>query len=515
MNTTDFLMIASAIVPDRVAMHFDGEEITFADVQESVNRLANGMADRGVGAGDRVAVMQVNCPEVIEAYFAIAQLDAIYVPINFRAKSEELEQMLKVAQPSLLLIGERYLPLLDNGGSGISTEQVVVLDGEAPPSAMTYQDLIADAIPDQLHFAEAGDDDTTVIMFTAGTTGVPKGVMLTHDGFSSYLLATVNPADPDIEETNLLTVPLYHIAGLQAALAAVYGGRTLVVMRQFEPLEWMTLVQRYRVSRAMLVPTMLKHVMDHPRFEEFDLSSLEVMTYGAAPMPMEVIREAIRRFPGARFINAFGQTETASTITMLPPEDHVLEGSPEEIETKLRRLTSIGKPLEDVEVRIVDEDGNPVKAGEVGEIVARGTRMMRGYWQQEAATREAIRSGWIYTGDLGYQDEDSYIYLSGRAKDFIKRGGEMVSPEEVEQVLMAHPQVEDAAVIGVPDVEWGEEVRAVVVRREDSVGEEDLIQYCQQKLASYKRPRSVVFVDELPRNVMGKVLKRDLREQYG
>ena len=515
MNTTDFLMIASAIVPDRVAMHFDGEEITFADVQESVNRLANGMADRGVGAGDRVAVMQVNCPEVIEAYFAIAQLDAIYVPINFRAKSEELEQMLKVAQPSLLLIGERYLPLLDNGGSGISTEQVVVLDGEAPPSAMTYQDLIADAIPDQLHFAEAGDDDTTVIMFTAGTTGVPKGVMLTHDGFSSYLLATVNPADPDIEETNLLTVPLYHIAGLQAALAAVYGGRTLVVMRQFEPLEWMTLVQRYRVSRAMLVPTMLKHVMDHPRFEEFDLSSLEVMTYGAAPMPMEVIREAIRRFPGARFINAFGQTETASTITMLPPEDHVLEGSPEEIETKLRRLTSIGKPLEDVEVRIVDEDGNPVKPGEVGEIVARGTRMMRGYWQQEAATREAIRSGWIYTGDLGYQDEDSYIYLSGRAKDFIKRGGEMVSPEEVEQVLMAHPQVEDAAVIGVPDVEWGEEVRAVVVRREDSVGEEDLIQYCQQKLASYKRPRSVVFVDELPRNVMGKVLKRDLREQYG
>ncbi|MCI0896277.1 MAG: long-chain-fatty-acid--CoA ligase [Chloroflexi bacterium] len=515
MNTTDFLMIASAIVPDRVAMHFDGEEITFADVQESVNRLANGMADRGVGAGDRVAVMQVNCPEVIEAYFAIAQLDAIYVPINFRAKSEELEQMLKVAQPSLLLIGERYLPLLDNGGSGISTEQVVVLDGEAPPSAMTYQDLIADAVPDQLHFAEAGDDDTTVIMFTAGTTGVPKGVMLTHDGFSSYLLATVNPADPDIEETNLLTVPLYHIAGLQAALAAVYGGRTLVVMRQFEPLEWMTLVQRYRVSRAMLVPTMLKHVMDHPRFEEFDLSSLEVMTYGAAPMPMEVIREAIRRFPGARFINAFGQTETASTITMLPPEDHVLEGSPEEIETKLRRLTSIGKPLEDVEVQIVDEDGNPVKAGEVGEIVARGTRMMRGYWQQEAATREAIRSGWIYTGDLGYQDEDSYIYLSGRAKDFIKRGGEMVSPEEVEQVLMAHPQVEDAAVIGVPDVEWGEEVRAVVVRREDSVGEEDLIQYCQQKLASYKRPRSVVFVDELPRNVMGKVLKRDLREQYG
>ncbi|HIM79641.1 MAG TPA: hypothetical protein EYM54_06040, partial [Dehalococcoidia bacterium] len=225
--------------------------------------------------------------------------------------------------------------------------------------------------------------------------------------------------------------------------------------------------------------------------------------------------DAINKFPGARFINAFGQTETASTITMLPPEDHVLEGTQEEIDKKLRRLTSIGKPLEDVEVQIVDEEGNTVASGEVGEIVARSSRMMRGYWQQEAATQEALRSGWIYTGDLGYQDEDDYIYLSGRAKDFIKRGGEMVSPEEVEQVLMSHPNVDDAAVIGIPDVEWGEEVRAVVVGREGGVDEDELIQYCNERLSSFKRPRSVVFIDELPRNVMGKVLKRDLREQYG
>jgi acyl-CoA synthetase (AMP-forming)/AMP-acid ligase II len=232
-------------------------------------------------------------------------------------------------------------------------------------------------------------------------------------------------------------------------------------------------------------------------------------------MPLEVVRQAIQEFPGARFINAFGQTETASTITMLPPEDHVLEGSHEAIEKKLRRLTSIGKPLDDVEVRIVDEAGLPVAVGEVGEIVARGSRMMAGYWREEAATRDAIRAGWVYTGDLGYQDEDSYIYLAGRAKDFIKRGGEMVSPEEVEQVLRSHPRVADAAVIGVPDPDWGEEVRAVVVRRSEDVSEEELVQYCQQRLAGFKRPRSVVFIDELPRNVMGKVLKRELREQYG
>jgi acyl-CoA synthetase (AMP-forming)/AMP-acid ligase II len=289
----------------------------------------------------------------------------------------------------------------------------------------------------------------------------------------------------------------------------------LILIRQFDPVEWLTAVQTYRANRAMLVPTMLKHLMEHPRFHDFDLSSLDVITYGAASMPLTVIKRAIQEFPGARFINAFGQTETASTITMLPPEDHNLDGTPEEIEKKLRRLTSIGKPLDDVEVQIVDEDGNAVPVGEVGEIVACGSRMMAGYWHEEAATRDAIRSGWIYTGDLGYQDEDSYIFLSGRAKDFIKRGGEMVSPEEVEQVLMAHPQVADAAIIGVPDEEWGEEIRAVVVARAGGVTEKELERHCQDRLSSYKRPRSVVFIDELPRNVMGKVLKRDLRAQYG
>jgi acyl-CoA synthetase (AMP-forming)/AMP-acid ligase II len=193
----------------------------------------------------------------------------------------------------------------------------------------------------------------------------------------------------------------------------------------------------------------------------------------------------------------------------------VLDGSPEEIETKLKRLTSIGKPLDDVEVEIVHESGEPVSQGETGEIVARGSRMMAGYWQEESATKETLRGGWIYTGDLGYRDQDGYIYLSGRAKDFIKRGGEMISPEEVEQVLRSHPELDDAAVIGVPDVEWGEEVRAVVVGRADRVTEEQIIEFCRDRLAGFKRPRSVVFVGELPRNVMGKVLKRDLREEYG
>ncbi len=528
MNTTEFLTIAGAIVPDRPAVLFEGQQFTFAQLQERVNRLANALADLGVGPGDRVATMQVNCPQGIELYFAAALLDAIYVPLNFRARAAELAQMLEIAQPRLLGIGERYLPLIQDV-AGLAPEQVVVLDGPAQAGQHAY-DTLLQSPPDELHFPEGEDDDTTVIMFTSGTTSVPKGVQLTHDSFASYLLSTVEPADPEVAETNLLTVPLYHIAGLQAALAAIYGGRTLAVMRQFDPLEWLTLAQDCRANRAMLVPTMLKRLLDHPDFHRFDLSALKVITYGAAPMPLPVIRQAIAEFPGVRFINAFGQTETASTITMLPPEDHVLEGSPEVVETRLRRLSSIGKPLADVEVMIVDEAGSPVAAGEVGEIVARGARMMKGYWQEQEATGDTVRAGWVYTGDLARQDEDGYIYLAGRARDFIKRGGEMISPEEVEQVLMAHAQVEDAAIIGVPDLEWGEEVRALVVRRPaagtagpagtaepasaDALATE-LIDHCSRHLAGFKRPRSVVFIDQLPRNVMGKVMKRDLREEYG
>ena len=515
MNTSDFLTIAGAIVPDRTAMVFDDQRLTYMDLQDRVNRLTNALADLGVGKGDRVATMQVNCNQIVETYFAAAKLDAIFVPLNFRARGEELTSMLNSAEPTVLFVGGRYVELVDSiRDQVVPPNYTASLDQRADGEWLFYDDLLDSSSPDEMHFPEGDDEDTTILMFTAGTTGVPKGVMLTHQSFTSYLLANVSPPDPDEEERNLLSVPLYHIAGIQAVLAAIYGGRTLIIMRQFDPGEWMDLVQRERANRAMIVPTMLKQIMDHREFRDHDLSSLEVITYGAASMPLEVIKRAIAEFPGARFINAFGQTETASTITMLPPDDHVLEGTPEEIEKKLKRLTSIGRPLDDVKVAMVDEAGEPVQTGEVGEIVARGARIMKGYWREDGATGDAIKGGWLYTGDLGYQDEDGYIYLAGRAKDFIKRGGEMISPEEVERVLASYPGVEDIAVIGVPDVDWGERVRAVVVLRDPSVTEQALIKHCHQRLASFKRPESVVFVDELPRNPLGKVLKRVLREQH-
>ena len=514
MNTTEFLNISSLIVPDRPAIIFEDMRLSYGDLQDRVNRMANALADLGVGVGDRVAMLHVNSNEHVEVCFAAAKLDAVYVPLNFRARADELSFMINDSEPKALVAGRRYVDLVNSFAIDLKTTPRFISLEEPAEGWLFYDDLLASA-SDEERYPEGDGDDMSVLLFTSGTTSFPKGVMLSHDSFSSYILSNVSPVDPDEEERNILTVPLYHIAGVQSVMSSIYGGRTLIIQRQFEAKEWMELVERERANRAVMVPTMLKMLMDHPGFQDHDLSSLNIITYGAAPMPLEVIKRAIQEFPGMYFINAFGQTETAATITMLPPEDHILEGSEEEVERKLRRLSSVGKPLADVEVRIVDEDATPVSNGEVGEIVASGARLMKGYWNQEEATSETMRGGWLYTGDLGYMDEDGYIYLAGRSKDFIKRGGEMISPEEVEQVLQSHHAIEEAAIIGVPDLDWGERVRAVVVLKDGlSVGGDEVIEYCRQRLSSFKKPESVVFVDELPRNPLGKVLKRVLKEQY-
>ena len=508
MNTTEALTIACAIVPDRDAVVFHDQRISFQALQDNAVRLSNVLADLGVGPGDRVATMDVNHPELLEVYFAAATLDAVYVPLSFRAKEDELAYMLESSSPKALFVGEFYRETASVALAKSAPQCRLIAFGD------DFRALMRPASPEQMRFPEAADPDTTVLMYTAGTTGVPKGVMLSHDSLTTYLLANVEPPDPDLHESNLLPMPLYHIGGFQTALAAVYGGRTLVLMQQFDGQQWLELAQRERPTRSILVPTMLKQLLEHPAFSRHDLSSLKVITYGAAPMPREVIRRAIEALPGVQFINAFGQTESAATIAMLGPEDHRLDGTPDQVERKLQRLASIGRPLEDVDVRLVDEDGSQVPQGEVGEIVARGPRIMSGYWNQQDETAGTIKDGWLHTGDLAWQDEDGYIFLAGRAKDFIKRGGEMVSPEEVERVLTSHPAVDEAAIIGVPDDYWGERVRAVVVPTALPVDESELIEYCRQRLSSFKRPDSVVFVDELPRNPLGKILKTELRQQF-
>jgi len=425
--------------------------------------------------------------------------------------------MVRHSEAKTLLAGRRYMDMVRSIMPGLPGISRSVSIDEKVDDMLFYEDLISGGSED-FQVAEIDDNDITILMYTAGTTGLPKGVPLRHSGFVSYVLENVTPASPDSEEKNLLTVPLYHVAGIQAMLAAIYGGRTLVLMRQFEVKEWMETAQREKATRAMLVPTMLKNIVDNPDFPKYDLSSLRVITYGAAPMPFDVITKAIKAMPWVKFINAFGQTETASTITMLSPEDHVIEGTEEQKQKKLMRLSSsIGKPLPDVEVKIIDEEGQEVQHGTTGDIVARGPRIMTGYWQDEQKTKKAFTSdGWLITGDKGWMDDEGYIFLAGRADDMIIRGGENISPEEIENVLYSNSKIEEAAVVGVPDEEWGQIPRAIVVlKRGEHADEEEIIEYCRTRLSSFKRPRSVVFVNELPRNSMGKLLKNRIRELYG
>ena len=519
MNTFELLEIACAIVPDRPAFvaGVNGEiKPDFATFRDRASRLASVLAGMGVGLGDRVALMDVNTPAHAETYFACAMLDAIYVPVNFRSRTAEANHMLERTTPLVVLAGNRYMELIDSCEciDGAKTGRIALEPGANPDDWTDYEAAIGAAEP-YLGYPTGDDDDTTMIMFTSGSTSAPKGVTLTHGSFTSFVMDNVPPADPDANECNLLTVPLYHIAGVQSMMASVWGGRTLVLQQQFEPEGWMELVQRENVNRAMMVPTMLKTLMDHPKFSEFDLSSLDVITYGAAAMPESVILEAIAKFPDVKFINAFGQTETAATITMLPPEDHDLSGTPEEIAKKRTRLRSIGVPLDGVEVLIMNEEGVELPDNEQGEIVARGKRLMKGYWGDD--TNRALNSeGWLHTGDLGYRDEDGYIFLTGRAREIIKRGGEMISPEEVEETLERHEAVREASVIGVPDTTWGELVHAVVVIEDGaSVSEDELIEYTRKALASYKKPEKIHFTDELPRNALGKVIRPRVKEQFG
>ncbi len=516
MNTTEFLTISAAICPDRTAIIFEGKRFTFSELNERVNRLANALVRMGVKKGDRVALLNVNCNQCVETYFATAKVGGIYLPLNFRARDDEQKYMINFAEPVVLFVGARYLEMIDSIRPSLHSVRHFISIDAPHPSMTYYEDLIKSSSPNEVE-TDIQDEDTTILMYTAGTTGKPKGVMLAHKSFGVYVLENVSPPDPDKEEKNILTVPLYHIAGIQAMMSAIYGARTLVMQRQFEAVSWMELIAREKVNRAMIVPTMLKQLLDNPEFSKYDLSSLRVITYGAAPMPISVISRALEAFPHCSFINAFGQTETASTITMLGPEDHVITGTGLEREKKLKRLTSIGKPLPDIQMKVVDEAGNELADGKIGEILARGPRVMSGYYKDEEKTSLTIdKEGWVHTHDMGYRDPDGYFYLSGRGTDLIKRGGEYISPEELENVICTHPKIEDVAVIGIYDEEWGELPKAVcVLKQGESSSEDEIMEYCRVRLASFKRPRTVIFVEQLPRNPMGKVIKRELREKYG
>ena len=515
MNTAEFLQISSAVVPERTALACGDQRITYMEMAQRVNRLANALQARGVQRGTRVAVMAMNSPMYVETYYACAKLGATFVPLNYRAKKEEIVHMLNNSEASVLFVGERYLELVESLAPQLpKVAQRICIDG-TPAGMFNYEELLAKGSDDEI-YVDIDETDPTALMYTSGTTALPKGVVLTYLTLSVYVVNTMSPANPEDEaEVTLLSVPVYHVAGLTAIMSSIWGGRTLAILPQFEPQLWLEAVQRERVTHSFIVPTMLKRIMDHPQFDKYDLSSLKLITYGAAPMPYEVVRRAVDVFK-CGLMNAYGQTESTSTMTYLGPEDHHIEGTEEEKAKKLQRLRSVGRPMDDVQIAIMDRGNNILPPFKEGEICVTGARIMREYHGQKEATAEAIQNGWLHTGDVGYLDDDNYLFITGRTKDLIIRGGENISPGEIENCLEEHPSVVEAAVIGVPDVEWGETVMALMVLKPGkSLTEEAVIRYCKERLASFKAPSRVAFVDELPRNPLGKVLKTDLRKQYG
>jgi acyl-CoA synthetase (AMP-forming)/AMP-acid ligase II len=490
------------IVPDSVAL-IDAtgaggcREVTYGELRDSVAHTAGLLTELGAGPGDRVGLFATNSPAALEALFAIAAIGATAVPMNYRAADEEVTHLLADSGSKVVFAEIRYRHLIERCRPA-SLEQIVYLDDD-------YR-ARRDAAEENPLVAEVDDDELATLLYTSGTTSLPKGVKLTHGALTGYVMGANDAADGTDLGRMVLAAPLYHVAGLTSLLNALYSGRVTIVMSQFDAEGWLELVVRLRATHAFLVPTMLARVLDSPALPAADLSSLEALTYGAAPMPPAVIRRAIEAFPPTvAFSGAYGQTETTSTVAVLGPDDHRLDD-----ETKVARLRSVGQVLDDVEVRIVDPLGNVLGPAETGEVQLRTYRAMDGYWGAEERTRVTIDDeGWVHTGDLGYLDDGNYLFLSGRSGDMIIRGGENVAPEEVEAVLHEHPDVLDAAVVGLADDTWGERIVAAVVLREGG-SLPDVQRHVHDHLAAFKRPEKIHVTTELPRTSTGKLLRRHL-----
>jgi acyl-CoA synthetase (AMP-forming)/AMP-acid ligase II len=509
VNTVNFVTIPASIVPDQEVVVFGERRLTYAQLSELISRLAAVFKSSGLKPGDVIAALDTNSHLYVAAYYAAAKAGLTFLPLNYRAKEPELEYMVNTAGARLMLVGDRYLDLVERIRPKLKTNHFLALS-EGARGWRRVHDLASDAAPEEAE-AAVDEEDVSVLMYTSGTTSLPKGVMLRFRDFTAYVTANVEMADGTDRGVALVCVPFYHIAGTMAMMTNVWTGRKLVIMPQFDPRTWLNLVERERVTNALVVPTMMKQLLDEPAFTRTDLSSLTNLTYGGAPMPLPVIRRAIEAFPEhVGFVNAYGQTETTSSLTVLGPDDHRLTGTAKEIEVKLMRLNSIGRPLPDVEIRVRDDDGKTLPRGNVGEIVIRTARIMKGYAGR--TDDAALGDGWRATGDLGWIDEDGYVFFAGRKDDMIIRGGENIAPAEVETVLMSHPLVDEAAVVPVASVEWGQTVKAFVVRRKGAeLTENEVIEHCRSRLASFKRPESVEFIDALPKNPLGKILRKDLR----
>lgn len=494
--------------PNALSLVLGERTLTWAQLLSRSAQVAQGLRRAGVKAQDRVAFLDKNGIEHFEVFYGCALLNAVSVDINWRLAAPEVLFIVNDSQAEVLIVGQEFVPILDViVGQLARVKTIIVIGGH--PSHNDYEKWVsAQSATDPR--ASTKSSDVAFQLYSSGTTGRPKGVMLTNDNYFALLLAAQKIWLMSETTINLVAMPLFHIGGGGWATAAQYCGARSIIMRDVNPAEILTWIEKYRITHAFMVPALLQFALAMPNIATTNFSSLELIVYGASPISEAVLEGAIKAFK-CPFMQVYGLTETTGVVTVLGPQDHDLSSA------KKGRLRSCGKPFTGIELRIVDSDtAKDVPVGEVGEIWIRSRQVMKGYWNMPEETAKSIVKGrWFRSGDAGYFDNDGYVYIFDRVKDMIVSGGENIYPAEVENALMAHPAIADVAVIGVPDEKWGEVPMALVVRKPDTqVTESEILVFARERLAGFKTPKSVAWIDALPRNPSGKILKKDLREPY-
>jgi len=496
--------------PDKEGIICEGKRLTWHQVNERVNKLAHALNELGMSKGDRVALLSGNCHQFWETYCAGGKSGIILVPLNYRLAGRELLYILNNSGATTIIMGPEYVETIRLIRGELKHLKHFITFGDPDGEVLGYEQLIQNQSSEEPK-AEITESDLFWIMYTSGTTGLPKGVMITHKNVLTDALDDMYAYDMKKEEALLVTPPLYHSAGTAISYSAMYVGAKIVIMKKWDAGHALELIEQERITASWWNAAMLTDLLNSPLLKEKDHSSIRSIMYAGSPMPVELLKRGISVF-GKVFWGLYGLTENTSSATCLPISEHFTDGPKEKVE----RLYSVGKELISLHVRVVDDRMEDVKPGEIGEIVIKGDTVMKGYWENPEATRETIKDGWLLTGDLARTDEDGYIYIVDRKKDMIISGGENIYSKEVEDVINSHPAVLESAVIGVADAKWGESVKAIVVLLPDQkVTEQELIEYCKTNMASYKKPKFVEFVDGLPRNPSGKVLKVELRTEFG
>ena len=494
--------------PDALSLVLGERTLTWAQLLSRSAQVAQGLKRAGVKAQDRVAFLDKNGIEHFEVFYGCALLNAVSVDINWRLAAPEVLFIVNDSRAEVLIVGQEFVPVLDAIiGELTQVKTIIVIGGHSNHD--DYERWVnAQSATDPK--ASTKSSDVAFQLYSSGTTGRPKGVMLTNDNFFALLPAAQKIWHMSETTINLVAMPLFHIGGGGWATAGQYCGARSIIMRDINPAEIVAWIEKYRITHAFMVPALLQFALAMPNIGTTDFSSLELIAYGASPISESVLEGAINAFK-CPFMQVYGLTETTGVVTVLGPEDHDLSSA------NKGRLRSCGKPFTGIELRIVDSDtAKDVPLGEVGEIWIRSRQVMKGYWNMPEETAKSIVNGrWFRSGDAGYFDKDGYVYIFDRVKDMIVSGGENVYPAEVENALMAHPAIADVAVIGVPDEKWGEVPMALVVRKPDTqVTESEILAFARERLAGFKTPKTVGWIDALPRNPSGKILKKDLREPY-